>query len=93
MRAAYQEELELDVMEAVETTEVMDLVVFNDDVNTFAHVIETLIRVCRHTAEQAEQCTIIIHFNGKCAVKTGSYDYLKPMRVAKCEVCIYAPIL
>lgn len=93
MRAAYQEELEVDVLEAVETTEVMDLVVFNDDVNTFAHVIETLIRVCEHTPEQAEQCTLIIHYNGKCAVKTGSFDYLKPMREAICEVGIDARIL
>ncbi len=93
MKAAYQEELEVDVLEAVETTEVMDLVVFNDDVNTFAHVIETLIRVCEHTPEQAEQCTLIIHYNGKCAVKTGSFDYLKPMREAICEVGIDARIL
>ncbi|HEX5168450.1 MAG TPA: ATP-dependent Clp protease adaptor ClpS [Cyclobacteriaceae bacterium] len=93
MKATYQEELAVDVLEAVETTEVMDLVVFNDDVNTFAHVIETLIRVCEHTPEQAEQCTIIIHFNGKCAVKTGSFDYLKPMREAICEVGIDARIL
>ena len=93
MKTAYQEELEVDVLEAVETTEVMDLVVFNDDVNTFAHVIETLIRVCEHTPEQAEQCTLIIHYNGKCAVKTGSFDYLKPMREAICEVGIDARIL
>lgn len=93
MKTAYQEELEVDVLEAVETTEVMDLVVFNDDVNTFAHVIETLIRVCKHTPEQAEQCTLIIHYNGKCAVKTGSFDYLKPMREAICEVGIDARIL
>ena len=93
MKTAYQEELEVDVLEAVETTEVMDLVVFNDDVNTFAHVIETLIRVCEHTPEQAEQCTLIIHYNGECAVKTGSFDYLKPMREAICEVGIDARIL
>jgi ATP-dependent Clp protease adaptor protein ClpS len=93
MKAAYQEEVLVDVLEAIETTDVMDLVVFNDDVNTFAHVIETLIRVCEHTAEQAEQCTMIIHFKGKCAVKTGSFDYLKPMREAICEVGIDARIL
>jgi ATP-dependent Clp protease adaptor protein ClpS len=93
MKTGYQEETAVDVLEAVETTEVMDLVVFNDDVNTFAHVIETLIRVCKHTAEQAEQCTMIIHFNGKCAVKSGSFDYLKPMREAICEVGIDARIL
>ena len=93
MKTAYQEEVLVDVVEAVETTDVMDLVVFNDDVNTFAHVIETLIRVCEHSTEQAEQCTMIIHYKGKCAVKTGSFDYLKPLREAICEVGIDARIL
>lgn len=55
-----------------------ELVLFNDDVNTFDHVIETLIHVCEHTPEQAEQCTIIVHYKGKCTVKTGSYDNLEP---------------
>lgn len=95
MKAAYQEEEEVlvDVLEAIETTEIMDLVVFNDDVNTFAHVIETLIRVCKHTSEQAEQCTWIIHHKGKCAVKNGSFDFLKPMRESICEAGIEARIL
>lgn len=92
-RNSYQEEVLVDVLEAVETTDVMDLVVFNDDVNTFDHVIDTLIRVCRHTPEQAEQCTLIIHFNGKCAVKTGTFDFLKPMREAICEAGIDARIM
>ena len=55
-----------------------EIIVYNDDVNTFDHVIETLIRVCDHTPEQAEQCSLIIHYNGKCTVKTGPYDKLKP---------------
>jgi len=46
-----------------------EIIVYNDDVNTFDHVIETLIRVCDHTPEQAEQCSLIIHYNGKCTVK------------------------
>ncbi len=54
------------------------LVVFNDDVNTFEHVIESLIDVCEHDTLQAEQCTFIIHYNGKCSVKTGSYKELRP---------------
>jgi ATP-dependent Clp protease adaptor protein ClpS len=54
------------------------IVLFNDDVNTFDHVVETLIRVCGHTLEQAEQCSIIVHYKGKCTVKTGSYEELKP---------------
>ncbi|GAA4291209.1 ATP-dependent Clp protease adaptor ClpS [Aestuariibaculum suncheonense] len=55
-----------------------EIVLYNDDVNTFDHVIETLIYACDHTAEQAEQCSIIVHYNGKCTVKTGAYDDLKP---------------
>ncbi len=55
-----------------------EIVLFNDDVNTFDHVIQTLIDVCEHTPEQAEQCSIIVHHNGKCTVKTGEYTELKP---------------
>jgi ATP-dependent Clp protease adaptor protein ClpS len=93
MSHSYQEEQLVDVLEAIETTDLMDLVVFNDDFNTFEHVIETLIKVCKHTLEQAEQCTLIIHHKGKCAVKKGSMDFLKPMRDAICEAGIDARIL
>lgn len=55
------------------------LIVWNDDVNTFEWVIETLVEVCGHSYEQAEQCAYIIHFRGKYAVKEGGYDELKPM--------------
>ena len=55
-----------------------EIVLFNDDVNTFDHVIDTLIYACDHTPEQAEQCSIIVHYKGKCTVKTGDYDDLKP---------------
>jgi ATP-dependent Clp protease adaptor protein ClpS len=88
-----QELLEVDVLETIETTEILDLVVFNDDVNTFDHVIETLIRVCKHTPEQAEQCTWIIHYKGKCTVKQGSFEQLRPMRDAICEAGIDARII
>ena len=54
------------------------LIVWNDEVNTFEWVIETLIEVCGHTNEQAEQCAMIIHTHGKYAVKRGAYDDLKP---------------
>ncbi|GIV39536.1 MAG: ATP-dependent Clp protease adaptor protein ClpS [Thermonema sp.] len=73
--------------------EVHDLVVFNDDVNTFDHVIQTLIEVCKHTPEQAEQCTWIIHFKGKCSVKKGSWDELVPMRQAICDRGIQAEVV
>ncbi len=55
-----------------------EIIIYNDDVNTFDHVIDTLMRVCSHTPEQAEQCSLIIHYNGKCTVKTGTLDKLKP---------------
>jgi ATP-dependent Clp protease adaptor protein ClpS len=58
--------------------QVHNLIVWNDDVNTFDWVIESLIDVCGHSTEQAEQCAIIIHNSGKYAVKKGSFDYLKP---------------
>ena len=83
----------VDVLEAIEITDVKDLVVFNDDINTFEHVINTLIRVCNHTQEQAEQCTWIVHYKGKCAVKTGSYEHLSPMREAICQEGIDAKIV
>lgn len=93
MKPAHQGEVLVDVLEAVETTDLMDLVVFNDDVNTFDHVITTLIRVCKHTQEQAEQCTLLIHYRGKCAVKSGSFEFLRPLREAICEAGIDARIL
>ena len=55
------------------------LIVWNDEVNTFDWVIETLMEICKHSAEQAEQCAMLIHFKGKYAVKQGDYDTLKPM--------------
>ena len=71
---------------SLEDTEVLtatasscQLVVWNDEVNTFDWVIDTLMEVCGHSYEQAEQCAYIIHFKGKYAVKEGEYDDLKPM--------------
>ena len=62
-----------------ETVDPFQLIVWNDNVNTFDWVIETLMEVCDHSYEQAEQCAFIIHFKGKYAVKHGSYEELKPM--------------
>jgi ATP-dependent Clp protease adaptor protein ClpS len=88
-----QEQELVDLLELIEITDVKDLIVFNDDFNTFEHVINTLIKACGHSNEQAEQCTWIIHFKGKCAVKTGSYEELNPMREAICEAGIDAKII
>jgi ATP-dependent Clp protease adaptor protein ClpS len=87
-----QQEQEVELLEDTDIEDPKDLIVFNDDVNTFDHVIETLIKVCRHTPEQAEQCTILIHYKGKCAVKNGPYEKLKPMRNAICDRGISAEI-
>lgn len=58
-----------------------ELILYNDEVNTFDFVIETLIDVCEHEPFQAEQCAFIAHFKGKCPVKSGAFTDLKP----KCE--------
>lgn len=69
-----------------------NLIVWNDEVNTFEWVIETLVEVCKHSYEQAEQCAYIIHFRGKYAVKQGIYDDLKPLCDAITERGIGATI-
>ena len=58
------------------------LVLHNDEVNTFDFVIESLIKVCNHDKLQAEQCSLIVHHQGKCAVKDGAFDDLRPMKEA-----------
>ncbi|HXA01069.1 MAG TPA: ATP-dependent Clp protease adaptor ClpS [Cytophagaceae bacterium] len=91
MKPLHEEEVEL--LEETGSSDVNDLVVFNDDINTFEHVIETLVKICEHSPEQAEQCTLIIHYKGKCTVKTGSFNDLKSMRQAICDKGISAEIL
>ena len=58
------------------------IVLFNDDVNTFDFVIESLVDVCGHDFIQAEQCTILVHYKGKCEVKKGDFSVLEPMCTA-----------
>lgn len=70
------EEQDVDVLTSYAKT--YQIVVWNDEVNTFEWVIETLVEVCAHSTEQAEQCAMIIHTKGKYAVQQGSYDNLKP---------------
>lgn len=74
------------------TEDPCQLIVWNDEVNTFEWVIETLMEVCGHSHEQAEQCAYIIHFQGKYAVKNGIYDDLKPMCDAITERGINATV-
>lgn len=55
------------------------IILYNDDVNTFDWVIESLVSICSHDREQAEQCSVIVHYSGKCSVKIGEFDRLRPM--------------
>lgn len=93
-RMHYETEVEelVEVAEEIDSDSLRDLVVYNDDHNTFEHVINTLIKVCKHDPHQAEQCTYLIHFKGKCAVKKGAYSELKPMREGITEAGIKATI-
>lgn len=72
-----EELLELDVL--TKEDELNSIILYNDDVNTFEWVIECLMKYCAHDSIQAEQCAHIVHFSGKCAVKTGAFEKLKPI--------------
>ncbi len=88
IREQLSPEYELDVLEAVENK----IVLFNDDVNTFDHVVEMLVATCDHTPIQAEQCSLIVHYKGKCSVKSGSFDDLEPRCTALLEAGLTAEI-
>jgi ATP-dependent Clp protease adaptor protein ClpS len=74
-----KENAQVDVDVLVDEIDPCHLIVWNDEVNTFDWVIQTLMDICKHAYEQAEQCAYIIHYKGKYAVKEGAYDDLKPM--------------
>ncbi|HRP90387.1 MAG TPA: ATP-dependent Clp protease adaptor ClpS [Edaphocola sp.] len=81
-----EEDADVAVDEALDP--INSLIVWNDDVNTFDWVIDSLVEICGHTYESAEQCALIIHFNGKYAVKKGSFEELKP----QCEALLHRDI-
>jgi ATP-dependent Clp protease adaptor protein ClpS len=83
---------EPDILIDVEEVPSHHLVVYNDDVNTFDFVIESLMKICQHDRVQAEQCSIIIHYKGKCSVKEGEFDILRPMCEALLDRGITATI-
>ena len=87
------EKVQVDVLVEELTDVNNEIVLYNDDVNTFNHVIDTLIRVCDHSSEQAEQCAILVHYKGKCTVKTGSFDELKPQCTQLLEAGLSAEII
>jgi ATP-dependent Clp protease adaptor protein ClpS len=86
-----KEQVSVDVLEQLEPQR--ELVLFNDDVNTFDFVIDSLISVCEHTDEQAHQCTLIVHYKGKCTVKTGELSDLEPRCSKLLELGLSAEIL
>ncbi|AEK22817.1 ATP-dependent Clp protease adaptor ClpS [Capnocytophaga canimorsus] len=92
MKLQYQEQTVVEILVEEQVEKEYSIVLYNDDVNTFDHVIETLMMVCDHTPEQAEQCAIIVHFNGKCSVKSGGYNELKPACTALLEAGLSAEI-
>jgi ATP-dependent Clp protease adaptor protein ClpS len=88
-REKIQEDLLVDTLEQ----HLNEIVLFNDDVNTFDYVIDTLIYACDHTPEQAEQCSILVHYKGKCTVKTGEYKELEPRCTMLLEAGLSAEIV
>jgi len=88
----FSEETQYSEETAVAASLESELVVHNDEVNTFDHVINTLMKVCKHSNEQAQQCAMIIHFNGKCTVKSGPFSKLKPQCLALLDAGLQATI-
>ncbi len=91
MNTKRKEKESVDVLEKEELQH--ELVLFNDEVNTFDFVIDSLISICEHTDEQAHQCTLIVHYKGKCTVKTGELSDLKPRCSKLLELGLSAEIL
>lgn len=92
MNFATQHETEEEVLVLLEEVKEYSIVVFNDDVNTFDHVIESLMFVCKHEWLQAEQCALLIHTTGKTVVKSGEYKTVEPMCTALLERGITAEL-
>jgi ATP-dependent Clp protease adaptor protein ClpS len=90
IKPKYDQEEDVDVLDLIDQS--CSLIVWNDEVNTFEWVIDALVEICNHTQEQAEQCAMIIHTQGKYAVKHGGYNELKPMCDAITERGIGATI-
>lgn len=86
-----EEEVDVQLDELLKSPK--EIVLYDDDVHTFEFVIESLIKVCKHTAVQAEQCTYLVHYTGKCAVKRGEIEKLKPMCTALLDRGLSAEII
>ncbi|MBK7683612.1 MAG: ATP-dependent Clp protease adaptor ClpS [Bacteroidia bacterium] len=75
----YSPQEQEDLLLQEEVVKENQIILYNDDVNTFDWVIDSLVSICSHDREQAEQCSVIIHHHGKCSVKIGEIDRLRPM--------------
>ena len=73
-----KEKTKKELSSSTENSEIHEIILYNDGINTFDHVIDCLISICDHTPLQAEQCTLIVHYKGKCSVKSGTLFDLKP---------------
>ena len=82
MKNQYTTEEQTIVEEKIIAEKQFALILFNDDVNTFEHVIDCLVKICDHQLLQAEQCTYLVHYTGKCVIKNGSYEKLEPLCTA-----------
>ncbi|MBR9860835.1 ATP-dependent Clp protease adaptor ClpS [bacterium] len=87
-----QTEIEEDVATEVDVDSGFAIILYNDDYNTFDHVIDCLIKYCKHSAEQAEQCSLIVHYKGKATVKHGSSTELSPVCTSLCREGLSAVI-
>jgi len=87
---SHKEKEQVDNVELLVESKQFDLVLFNDDVNTFEWVIECLINICEHEEVQAEQCAYIVHYKGKCTVKSGDWEALEPMHraLSNCDLSV-----
>lgn len=90
----HQTDTQTEVLVEVEEQVVADkqIILYNDDFNTFDHVIESLIKFCKHDPIQAEQCAYLVHHTGKCSVKKGAYEELEPICTALLERNLTAEI-
>ena len=87
-----QVETLIEAIEQEQVVETKDIILYNDDVNTFDYVVDLLMKYCDHQPIQAEQCTWIVHHNGKCQVKRGEVAELKPICQALCDAGLSAVI-
>jgi len=82
LNVSVQELEDIMLEELLESAEKAQIIVYNDDYNTFDWVIESFVDICSHTFEQAEQLSLLVHFKGKAAVMTGSAEELSPLKDA-----------